>query len=199
MELSTKYLEQKNEWREANYQLPQYDRKIMISKTLENPYWIHFGAGNIFRAFQANAVQNLLNNQILDRGLIVVEGFDEEIIHKIYTPHDNLSILVTLKANGSIEKKIIGSIANSYVLDSQSYQFTKLKEFLKKDSLQILSFTITEKGYSLTDMHGNYFDSVLYDFNHGYQQPISYIGKICSLLYERYLSAQKTYCSCKHG
>ena len=39
-----------------------------------NPFWIHFGAGNIFRAFQANVVQNLLNDGILDRGLIVAES-----------------------------------------------------------------------------------------------------------------------------
>ena len=30
------------------------------------------------------------------RGLTVVEGYDYEIIEKMYRPHDNLSILVTL-------------------------------------------------------------------------------------------------------
>ena len=55
---------------------------------MENPFWVHFGAGNIFRAFQANVVQNLLNEGVLDRGLVVAEGFDYEIIEKMNRPHD---------------------------------------------------------------------------------------------------------------
>ena len=42
--------------------------------------WIHFGAGNIFRAYQANIVQNLLNRGSMDTGLIAAEGYDYEII-----------------------------------------------------------------------------------------------------------------------
>lgn len=62
--------------------LPKFDREKVTEATKENPFWIHFGAGNIFRAFQANVVQNLLNDGILDRGLIVAEGFDYEIVEK---------------------------------------------------------------------------------------------------------------------
>ena len=59
---------------------------------------------HIFRAFQANVVQNLLNDGSLDRGLVVAEGFDYEIIEKMYRPNDDYTLLVTLKANGSVEK-----------------------------------------------------------------------------------------------
>ena len=75
----------------------------MKKATKEAPFWIHFGAGNLFRAFHAGVVQNLLNAGVLDRGLVVAEGFDYEIIEKMYTPHDNLGIVATLKSDGTIE------------------------------------------------------------------------------------------------
>ena len=80
-------------WEAAGYALPSYDREAMITRTKESPCWVHFGAGNIFRAFQANTAQELLNNGTFDRGVIVAEGFDTEIIRDMYQPHDNLSIL----------------------------------------------------------------------------------------------------------
>ena len=100
-------------WEAAGYALPSYDREAMITRTKESPCWVHFGAGNIFRAFQANTAQELLNNGTFDRGVIVAEGFDTEIIRDMYQPHDNLSILVTLKTDGSVEKTVVGSIAES--------------------------------------------------------------------------------------
>ena len=33
----------------------------------------------------------------VDTGIIVAEGYDYEIIEKIYKPHDDLSLLVILK------------------------------------------------------------------------------------------------------
>ena len=96
MKLTDNGLLNRKEWDDKGYKLPEYDREKMIQATKENPFWVHFGAGNIFRAFQANCVQNMLNKGELDRGLVAVEGFDYEIIEKQYRPHDNLSLLVTL-------------------------------------------------------------------------------------------------------
>ena len=118
MRLDKKGLEDKGQWEKAGYQLPQFDRETVIAATREQPFWIHFGAGNIFRAFQANIVQKLLNAGVLDRGLVVAEGFDYEIIEKMNRPHDDYSILVALKADGSIEKTVVGSVAESCILDS---------------------------------------------------------------------------------
>ena len=143
-------------WEAAGYALPSYDREAMITRTKESPCWVHFGAGNIFRAFQANTAQELLNNGTFDRGVIVAEGFDTEIIRDMYQPHDNLSILVTLKADGSVEKTIVGSIAESLAADTaDSPDFARLKEIFTKDSLQMATFTITEKGYSLKNGAAN--------------------------------------------
>ena len=110
MRLSAEGLKDRAKWEEAGYALPKFDREKVTEATKENPFWIHFGAGNIFRAFQANVVQNLLNDGILDRGLIVAEGFDYEIVEKMNHPHDDYTILVTLKADGNIEKTVVGSV-----------------------------------------------------------------------------------------
>lgn len=62
MKLSEAGLKNRAEWESKGYQLPKYDRDEMIRNTKENPFWVHFGAGNIFRAFQANVAQNLLTD-----------------------------------------------------------------------------------------------------------------------------------------
>lgn len=192
MKLNEAGLKNRAAWEEKGYQLPEYDRDEMIRNTKDNPFWVHFGAGNIFRAFQANVAQNLLNEGVLDRGITVVEGFDYEIIEKKYRPNDNYSILVTLKSDGKIEKTVVGSIGESCVLDSNDEkEFGRLKEIFAKDSLQFATFTITEKGYSLVNAQGETLPAVKADFEAGSEKPQSYIGKVAALLYHRYLSGKK--------
>lgn len=192
MKLTEEGLKKRSLWEDAGYALPQYDRCRMAARTRTAPYWIHFGAGNIFRAFQANTVQTLLNENILDRGIIVSEGYDYEIIEKMNRPHDDYSILVTLKTDGSIGKTVVGSIAQSLALDSGNpAEFCRLKEIFSQDSLQMATFTITEKGYSLTDGTGAFLPDVSADFAAGPAQPASYIGKVVSLLYHRFCSGAK--------
>ena len=192
MKLNQKGLENRAEWENAGYHLPQFDRERAAAATRENPFWIHFGAGNIFRAFQANVVQNLLNEGVLDRGLVVAEGFDYEIIEKMNRPHDDYSILATLKADGSVEKTVVGSVMESLILDSENEgEYARLKEIFEKDSLQMASFTITEKGYSLVNGKGELLPAVEADMKNGPAKPESYMGKVASLLYARYRAGEK--------
>ena len=192
MKLSTEGLKNQQEWLEKGYHLPQYDRAAMIAETRENPVWVHFGAGNIFRAFQANLAQRLLEEGAAKAGITVCEGFDYEIVEKQYRPHDDLSVLVTLKADGTIEKSVIGSIGESTILDSENdAEYTRLKEIFSRDSLQLCTFTVTEKGYSLVNGKGEELPAVTADFAAGPEKPQSYIGKVVSLLYTRYLSGKK--------
>jgi fructuronate reductase len=189
MQLNNAGLLNRKEWEQAGYRLPQYDREAMIKNTKEHPDWIHFGAGNIFRAFPANVVENLLNKGIVSRGLIVAEGFDYEIIEKIHLPFDGYSILATLKSNGSIEKTVVGSIAEALILDSEyEKDFTRLIEIFQNPSLTMASFTITEKGYNLKNADNEWLPPVSYDMEHGTRNPKSYIGKVASLLYQRFLA-----------
>ena len=172
--------------------LPQYDINKMKKATKEAPFWIHFGAGNLFRAFHAGVVQNLLKAGVLDRGLVVAEGFDYEIIEKMYTPHDNLGIVATLKSDGTIDKTVVASVAEALPLDSENETaYSRLKEIFTKDSLQMATFTITEKGYSLVNGKGEQLKDVAQDFKNGPQKPASYMGKVTSLLYARYMAGKK--------
>ncbi|MDE7284471.1 MAG: mannitol dehydrogenase family protein [Lachnospiraceae bacterium] len=192
MKLSEQGLQDRTAWEAAGFALPRFDREKVVENTKENPFWIHFGAGNIFRAFQANVVQNLLNDGELDKGLVVAEGFDYEIIEKMYRPHDNYGIAVTLKADGTIDKTVVGSVVESCILDSENdREYGRLKEIFGKDSLQIASFTITEKGYSLVDGDGEVIPDVEADYSAGPVKPKSYIGKVASLLYYRYMAGAK--------
>ncbi|MBQ5376660.1 MAG: mannitol dehydrogenase family protein, partial [Lachnospiraceae bacterium] len=152
-------------WQEKGYALPTFDREAVSKRTKENPTWIHFGAGNIFRAFQANVCQNLLNQGVLDTGLIVAEGYDYEILESYNRPHDEFSILVTLKADGTVEKTVVGSVVESCMLDEgNETEIARLREIFRAPSLQMVSFTITEKGYKTA----------------------AYMKKVTGLLLERY-------------
>ena len=188
MELTLKSLhDDRDAFLAAGYHLPEFDYDTVHKNTVEHPHWIHFGAGNIFRAFQANVAQNLLNSGVLDTGLIAAEGYDYEIIEKSYRPHDNLSILATLKADNTVEKTIVGSIMESLILDSKNeVEYARLREIFKNPSLQMASFTITEKGYATANAKGEFFPAVAADFEKGPEAPESYLGKVVSLLYTRY-------------
>ncbi len=188
MELNQKDITlNKKEWEDKGYHLPAFDREKMIAHTKKNPVWVHFGAGNIFRAFQAAAAQRMLEQGAMESGLIAVDGFDYEIVTKNYRPHDDLSVAVTLKVNGTIEKNIIGSIAESCVLDSEDEkEYARMKEIFTSPTLQMASFTITEKGYAVKGTDGSYTAPTLADFEAGPERPHSYVGKVASLLYARY-------------
>ena len=192
MQLNEKGLENREVWEAVGFSLPQFDRKKVTENTKKAPFWIHFGAGNIFRAFQANVVQNLLNEGVLDRGLVVAEGYDYEIVEKMNRPCDDYSILVTLKVDGTVEKTVVGSVVESLILDSEDEtEYSRLKEIFENDSLQMVSFTITEKGYSLVNGKGELLPAVAADYEAGPQKPQSYIGKVASLLYTRFLAGEK--------
>jgi len=185
--LNEQGLKNRAAWEEKGYLLPQFDRAAMRENTRRAPAWVHFGAGNIFRALQCMGAQRLLNAGWMDTGIIAVEGFDYEIVEKGYRSHDDYTLLVTLRADGSVEKTVVGSIAESCVLDSGSAaEYNHLRQIFSSPSLQLASFTITEKGYSLTDSRGETLREAAEDMRRGPEKPQSYLGKVASLLYARY-------------
>lgn len=189
MKLTNEGLQAKELWQQKGYTLPTFDRQVMLKETEQNPTWVHFGAGNIFRVFPAALQQQLLNQKLTKTGIIVGEGFDYEIIDKVYDKHDNLTLMVTLKSDGSIEKEVIASVAYAYKCDPQ---FAKEWEFFvqtfRKPSLQMASFTITEKGYSLRGGNGEFYPAVAADMSNGPKKSTMFLSKLTSLVHERYLA-----------
>ena len=184
MRLSDRELGNKAQWEKAGVALPEFDRKAMIAATVDAPTWVHFGAGNIFRAFTAATMQTLLERGLAQAGIVVAEGYDGEIIDKCFTPFDNLTLLVTLKANGTTEKRVVASIASSYRMDNE---LQALRDIFAKPSLQMASFTITEKGYSLRGADGAFLPGVAEDMRDGPANPKSYLGRVAALCHERYM------------
>lgn len=191
MRLLDSELKDKDVWAKAEIMLPEFDRKSMRAETGERPRWIHFGAGNLFRAYPAALWQKLLNKGVEQTGIIVAEGYDYEIIRKAYQPQDDLSLLVSLKSDGTIEKTVIGSVAESLTVDRHDQaDWNRLEEVFAAPSLQLVSFTITEKGYSLTGGDGAYRADVLADFEAGPARSESYIGKLTALCFHRYVNGK---------
>ncbi|MDR0464212.1 MAG: mannitol dehydrogenase family protein [Treponema sp.] len=186
MKLNNESLKDSAFWEKAGITLPQFDRRKMIAATKVGAKWVHFGAGNIFRAFPAALMQRILDEGLETTGIVVAEGYDGEIKDKAFTAFDNLTVCVTLKSDGTTEKKIIGSVAHSLRMDTE---LLYLKEVFAYPSLQMASFTITEKGYSLKGRDGTFFPEIADDLKTG---PVldslkSYLGRIASLLHERYI------------
>ncbi len=191
MKLRQQEITNKKIWEDCGFELPQFDRNQMIEQTKKSPEWIHFGAGNIFRAFPAAVCQDLLNKGIMKTGIVVAEGYDYEIIEKSYKNFDDLSVLVTLKADGTLEKKVIGSIAESLCVDTQNTEdWSRLVEIFKNSSLKMVSFTITEKGYSLVNQKQEFLNDVANDFTKKPATATSYIGKLVALCYERFINGK---------
>ena len=187
------------------YKLPAYDRDEVRALTTGKPSWVHFGTGNIFRAFPAAVIDRLLNLSMYDKGVIAVEGFDYDIISKAYKPFDDLSLLVTLKSDGNIEKTVVGSVAESLTADfSNTADLERLKEIFTAPSLQMVSFTITEKGYSLNGPDGSVSGVVKDDWDNKCFPPKHLMGKVAWLLYERFKSgaypvAMSSMDNCSHN
>ena len=167
------------EWEAKGYELPKFDIKAVREKTAKEPTWVHFGGGNIFRAFPAAILNDALNTGKYDRGVIVAETFDYEVIDKAYAPYNNLSLLVSLQSSGTIEKKVIASVTEALKADPQFGDWNRLVEIFRNPSLQMISFTITEKGYTFNEA----------DLARG-MQPVFAMGKVTALLYERFRAGQ---------
>ena len=147
MKLRLEALQDKAGWEAVGVKLPQFDVQGMRKHTVETPVWVHFGAGNIFRGFVAMLQQELLNKGEATCGIIAGDTFDYDIIKKIYKPHDELTMMVGLKPDGTTEREIVASIADSVCADStDAAEMEKLRKIFVNPSLQMVSLTITEKG-----------------------------------------------------
>jgi len=174
------------EWIEHGFQLPAYKIEDLRENTKTSPKWIHFGAGNIFRMFVARVQDELLDQGIENTGVIIAETFDSDKVDYIFKPYDNLSTAVTLKSNGEIDLRVVGCIAEAVKAEMNKEGWQRAIELFKKSSLQVVSFTITEKGYSLVDTSGQYTNTVKTEMQDPDMKSTNTMGIVCRLLYERF-------------
>ena len=187
MRLNNEGLKDRAAWEKAGVRLPAYDREEMIENTLQEPTWIHFGAGNIFRGFVGGLQQRLLEAGLDPHGIIAAETYDGEIIDRIYRPFDSLTLMVSLKPDGTTDQDVIASLATGLkaVPDCEE-DWQKTKDIFACPTLQLCSFTITEKGYALRDMKGELLPAAAKDMEAGPEAPCHAMGIATSLLLHRY-------------
>jgi fructuronate reductase len=177
--------ERAREWAEAGVSLPSYDVAAVSERTVRNPSWLHFGAGNIFRSFIARLNDSLLNRGLASSGIVVAETFDHEIIDRIYAPFDNLALSVGMSADGSLAMDVVASVSEALRTDRDR---ARLAEIFRSPSLQMVSFTITEKGYALRDMKGNLTAAAQEDMSSSPERAKGAMALVTWLLWERFRS-----------
>ncbi len=174
-------------WRQANIALPGYDAEEVARKTVERPQWVHFGVGNIFRIFIGGIADGMLENGDLDRGITCVETFDYDVVDKIYRPYDNLTLSVILNPDGTRDQKVHAALSEAIKADvNDSAQWNRLAEVFSADSLQLVSFTITEKGYELRRPDGTYLPYIQAEIDNGPEHVSSAMGVVTAMLIRRY-------------
>ena len=176
MKLSLTSIKNKEDWK--GYHLPGYDPEKIAENTAKDTQWLHFGSGNIFRIFPAVLCQRLIEKGEMETGIICCEGYDEEIITKCFRPYDNLTIAVTLNADGKLDKEIVGSMADSLTM---LYDSEKIGQIMEAPSLQMVSFTITEKGYSLRGADHELLPAVAADMEKGPEGCKSFMAQLTAM------------------
>ena len=187
MKLTMEGIKDREAWEKAGIQLPGYDVEEVSEKARKAPRWVHFGIGNIFRVFIGGIADGLLEEGVLDRGLTCVETFDYDVADKIYAPYDNLGLSVILHGDGTRDYKVLGALAEAVKAQSSNEkQWNRLKEIFAAPSLQLVSFTITEKGYALQKADGTWFPFVEADIKNGPAKATGAMAVLTAMLYERY-------------
>lgn len=191
MKLTLEGLKDRQSWEKAGITLPSYDAAAVAEATRRDPVWVHMGIGNIFRIFIGGIADQLLEEGLMDRGITCVETFDYDVVDKIYDPFDNLALSVTLHGDGTTDRKVLGSLTEAIKAQySDEGQWERMKEIFQNPGLQLVSFTITEKGYALRNAEGAYFSFVESDIENGPDKAVSAMAVVTAMLLERYKSGK---------
>lgn len=189
VKITDDYLTNGNYFAELGIKVPMYEQDTIIKKTKESPRWVHFGGGNLFRAFHAAIANKLINDKKMETGVTVVETYDQAVIPDVYDKYNNRVVRVITKADGTQERELFASVGEAIFAgptDAGQKDFERLKEIFAADSLQVVSFSITEKGYNLKNGAGEYFPVVAEDLENGPKYPKNNMTTLVSLLLTRY-------------
>lgn len=189
MELTLNGVKNQEEWKKAGIELPGYDVENIRKISRKSPRWVHIGIGNIFRGFIGGIADTLLEQGEISHGITCVETFDYDVVDKIYQPYDNLVLSVILHGDGSQERKVLGSLTEAIrAQHSDAASWERLKEVFRTPELQMVSFTITEKGYALQRADGTFLGNVSKDIEEGPEKAESAMAIVTAMLLERWRS-----------
>lgn len=160
--------------------VPTYDRS-QLSVGI-----VHFGVGGFHRAHQAMYLDRLMNaGEALDWAIcgIGVTPADH-LMQRALREQDYLFTLVEKRSDGVFEPRVIGSIVDYlYAPDDPEAAIARLAD----ESTRIVSLTVTEGGYSINDLTGE-FDARLNDVSRDLEPgatPQTFFGLITDALARR--------------
>ncbi len=165
--------------------MPGYDRELVT------PGVVHFGVGGFHRAHQAMYHDRLISDgqltgrSCLDWGICGVGVMpSDRRMQQVLAAQDGLYTLVLKHSDGRYEPRVIGSIVE-YLFAPDDPE-TVIKK-LAAQPTRIVSLTVTEGGYNIDDVTGNFDESnpaVLRDLEPG-AVPRTVFGLITEALARR--------------
>jgi len=128
---------------------PAYDRDLVT------PGVVHFGVGGFHRAHQAMYLDQLMNEgQALDWGICGVGVMPaDRKMKEVLDAQDGLYALVVKHSDGTYEPRVIGSIV-AYLFAPDDPE--AVIEEMAAPSIRIVSLTVTEGGYNISDVTGEF-------------------------------------------
>jgi mannitol 2-dehydrogenase len=166
-------------WRDR-LPVPAYDRRLVT------PGVVHFGVGGFHRAHQAMYHDRLMNaGAALDWGICGVGVMaDDRRMQEALGAQDGLYTLVIKHGDGTYEPRVVGSIVE-YLFAPDNPEAVVRK--MAAESTRIVSLTITEGGYNISDVTGG-FDETNPDVIHDLEPdtgPRTVFGLITAALWRR--------------
>lgn len=185
------YIQDRASFEAASIRVPAgYSMEQVAKATAQNPTWAHFGGGNLFRCMQAVYAQTLLEKGLAETGIILAETWDDGLIEGVYDKYGNRTLDVILKSDGTYDLELIDSVPEAHyvsVIDSKGVPgFERMKQVFSSASLQLATFTVTEKGYNIKDLQGAFFPPVAAEIESGPAQPASLMGIVAALMLARF-------------
>ena len=171
-------------WRTSGIKLPGFDVEAMMEKTVASPRWLHLAPSNLYRGMIAPLQQELLESGAVEYGMIAVETHDRQVIDDIYAPCDNLSIRVVMRPDGRNDLMVVANVADALFADAgdSPEDWERTLGYFSQDSLQMVSITCTEKGYSIDNPLAEA------DRRNGPADPKHTMAKVAAFAHHRYKS-----------
>lgn len=151
-----------------NQNLSQFKEKIAIPKYNRSNVKtgiVHVGIGGFHRAHEAYYTDQLLHDESnVDWGIcgIALLDFDKKIYNTL-KEQDGLYTLVVKELDGSLTKRVIGSIVE-YMFAPENP--SKVIEKMASPEVKIITLTITEGGYNYNEATGEFnFSNPLIQFD----------------------------------
>lgn len=188
MKLKVKNLVEEEQWRKMEVTLPRYNIEAMRIATKENPTWVHFGMGNLFRGYIAGLQHRLLHEGSVSSGIVAVECYDEKLRKYLNVNTGKLTLDVTLLPDGSQTREVVGSVG-----EIVGHKIARLRSIFEKSSVQMVTLTITPEAYNLCGEDGNYTEEVAQDLTKdGFKNPQHVLSLLTASLYARFKKGNAT-------